>query len=132
MNAITSASSNSTTRVLILWRVILPASAHRKIVLGQTPSRLATDLALLNFRTVTPPKGLSDSAGDFEFVDIVGFMRSFRSVCNCAPPRIRGRRTTVKTVASSAMPHHSGPFTARSCAAGPIGRETSTRFLFST
>ena len=86
MNAITSVSSNSTTRVLILWRVILPASAHRKIVLGQTPSRLATDFALLNFRTVTPPKGLSDSAGDFEFVDIVGFMRSFRSVCNCASP----------------------------------------------
>lgn len=48
--AITSASSNNTTRAFILWREIFPSSAHLKIVRGHTPMRCATFRALLNCR----------------------------------------------------------------------------------
>ena len=50
ISATTSTSSNNTTRALILWRVTMPASAHRKSVRGQMPSRSAIGFALLNLR----------------------------------------------------------------------------------
>lgn len=53
INAATSPSSKSTTRELILCRAIMPASAQRKSVRGQIPSRAARGLALLN--TCGPP-----------------------------------------------------------------------------
>jgi len=57
INASTSASSNSTTRALILWRVSIPPSAHRKIVRGHTPSFSAIALAFLNRRMDSPVAG---------------------------------------------------------------------------
>ena len=101
MNATTSASSNSTTRALVLWRVILPASAYRKIVLGQMPSRSAMDLALLNLRPAKPSKCATRAASDFVVVSMVSFLCVPQRIGNSvAPPKLRqsiprknGRRT---------------------------------------
>ena len=78
MNATTSASSNSTTRALILWRVIMPASAQRKIVRGQMPNRPAIDLALLNLRPPTLLFSASLPINDF----VVVCMDTFWAICH--------------------------------------------------
>jgi len=82
INATTSASSNSTTRALTLYRVILPASAHRKIVREQIPGWLAMDFALLNLRMA----GAADAAGDSVFVSLHAFLRFVPHVGNGVSP----------------------------------------------
>jgi len=102
MNATTSASSNSTTRALILWREIFPASAQRKIVRGQMPSRPAIDLALLNLRPPTALNSASRSINDFVVVCMATFLsRLSRSDNSARLPNLRyaaypGKGTSIR------------------------------------
>ena len=103
MHPTTSISSNTTTRALILWRVIFPASAQRKRVLGQTPSRSAIDLALLNLRPPTPLSCASLSVNDFVFC-MASFCGIRRASTTARPPRNYGRSPTAKGVVAHAPP----------------------------
>jgi len=81
-----SASSNKTTRALILWRAIFPSFAQRKRVRGQMPRRAAMDFALLKVRLLPPSNEVRNPACDSVFVIMPTLSQWMQPVGDSAAP----------------------------------------------